>query len=188
MTEAVNLTMPELEAGMAEIRRSPRNEGTVTMIVRRPRTGEREIVSAAELDFEEGLVGDNWKARAMANAPDREPNRNVQLTLMNSRVIALLAREKARWPLAGDQLYLDLDLSMENLPAGAQVAIGPAIIQISAEPHTGCKKFLARFGPEAVDFVNSTDGKQMRLRGLNARIIQPGAVRVGDVVKILPRQ
>jgi MOSC domain-containing protein YiiM len=179
--------MAELEAGLDEIRRSPKDGGLLEMIVRRPRTGEREILEAAELDLKEGLVGDNWKARGSSGTPDGSPHPELQLTLMNSRVIALVAREKARWPLAGDQLFIDLDLSAENLPPGTQLNLGSAVIEITACPHTGCKKFVERFGSEAVKFVNSPGGNQLHLRGLNARIVRPGIIRAGEKVVILLR-
>jgi MOSC domain-containing protein YiiM len=107
----------------------------------------------------------------------------MQLNIMNSRVIALLAQNKGRWQLAGDQLFIDLDLSAENLPPGSRLAIGSSVIQVTAEPHTGCKKFVERFGAAALKFVNSSTGRQLGLRGINAKVVQPGVVRVGDVVK-----
>ena len=180
MSEAMHLTTAQLEAGMDEIRRSPKDGGAVEMLVRRPQKEEREILEVAELHLEDGLLGDTWKTRG--NPPKLE----MQLTVMNSRAAALVAGEKSRWPLAGDQIYVDLDLSMENLPAGTQLAIGSAVIEISAPPHTGCKKFQARFGLDALEFVNSPEGRQIRLRGLNAKIVQAGTVRVGDKATRLP--
>ncbi|HZV36794.1 MAG TPA: MOSC domain-containing protein, partial [Verrucomicrobiae bacterium] len=137
-----------------------------------------------ELNPNDGLAGDNWKLRGSS---EKAPNPAMQITVMNSRAIALVAGDKSNWPLAGDQLYVDLDLSIDNLPPGAQLAIGAAIIEISPHPHTGCKKFLARFGEDAVQFVNSPQGKQLWLRGLNARIVQPGTIRIGDKVRKLQR-
>lgn len=183
----MHLTLAELEAGLDEIRRSPRNSGALEMITRRPRTGEREILEVAELSVTDGLAGDNWRTRGDSGAPDWSANPELQLTLMNSRVIALMAREKARWPLAGDQLFIDLDLSADNLPPGTQLSMGSAIIEITAYPHTGCKKFVARFGPDAMKFVNSTNGKRLGLRGLNARILKSGMIRVGEMASVLRR-
>jgi hypothetical protein len=185
MTSATQLTKVELEAGLGEILRSPKNDGVLEMIVRRPNTGDREIMQTAELNLAEGLVGDNWKSRGSSSTPGKSANPDTQITIMNSRVIALLARDRNAWPLAGDQLYVDLDLSFDNLPPGAQIAIGSAILEISDHPHTGCKKFLSRFGADAVQFVNSDTGKQLRLRGLNARIVQPGTISSGDKVRKL---
>jgi hypothetical protein len=178
-----HLTMEELEAGLDEIRRSPKDEGVLELIVRRPRINEREVLEEGELHTMEGLVGDSWKKRGSSRTADRKPHPEMQLNIMNSRVIALVAQHKDRWPLAGDQLFIDMDLSAENLPAGTRLAVGSAVIEVTAQPHTGCKKFVARFGLDAMQFVNSPLGKQLHLRGINARIIQPGVIRVGCVLK-----
>lgn len=147
------------------------------MIVRRPGRGEREVVAAAELDADEGLVGDRW-----ASGKRRRAN---QLTLMNARLAALVAVSVDRWPLAGDQLYVDLDLSEEHLPPGSRLAIGSAVVEISPEPHTGCRLFQERFGRAALEFVNSSEGRRLNLRGVNAWVVTPGTVRVGDAVAAL---
>jgi hypothetical protein len=180
--------MQELQAGWEEILRSPRDGGPVVLIVRRPRSGEREVLQEGMLDLAEGLVGDNWRLRGSYATADGSPHPEMQLTLMNSRAIALVAKDKDRWPLAGDQLYIDLDLSDENLPPGSQLTIGSAVIEITAEPHTGCRSFTARFGKEATRFVNSREGKRHRLRGANAKVIQPGKVRLGDTAHKLPHE
>ena len=178
-----HLTMAELEAGLGEIRRSPRDEGVLELIVRRPQEDAREVLEEAELHAEEGLVGDNWRRRGSSRTADGSPHPDTQLNVMNSRAIALVARDRGRWPLAGDQLFIDLDLSDENLPAGTRLALGSAVIEVTAQPHTGCKKFVARFGLDAMKFVNSPVGKQLHLRGINARVVRPGVIRVGDVVR-----
>jgi hypothetical protein len=178
-----HLTKGELEAGLDEIRRSPRDGGVLELIVRRPRTDEREVVEEAELHPSEGLVGDSWKSRGSSRTPDGSAHPDMQLNVMNSRAIALVAQHKNRWPLAGDQLYIDLDLSAENLPAGTRLALGSAVIEVTDQPHTGCKKFVARFGLDAMKYVNSPVGKQLRLRGINARVVHPGVIRVGDAVR-----
>jgi MOSC domain-containing protein YiiM len=171
-------TFAELEAGLDHIRRAPRDSGTLEMIVRRPRSEEREVVEVARLDPDEGLVGDHWGAKL--------PRRvEQQITLMNSRVIALVAQDRARWSLAGDQLYVDLDLGAENLPAGTRLAVGAAVVEVSAKPHLGCGKFRARYGFDAVRFVNSPRVSELRLRGINARILTAGDVRVGDTIRKL---
>ena len=178
-----HLSTAELAAGMPYIYQSPKDQGTLKMIVRRPGEDEREVIELAELDLLEGLIGDNWKARGNRHTPDGSANRNAQITVMNSRTIELVARDEVRWPLAGDQLYIDMDLSHDNLPPGTRLAIGSAVIEVSADPHTGCKKFSARFGVDAMKFVNSNEGKQLRLRGVNTRVVQSGVIRVGDVVR-----
>ena len=177
--------MTELEAGLDDIRKSPKDEGVLDLIVRRPQVDEREPLQNGELHPSEGLVGDSWRSRGSSRTPDGTSHPDMQLNVMNSRVIALVAQDRARWQLAGDQLFIDLDLSAENLPAGTRLALGSAVIEVSPQPHTGCKKFVGRFGLDAMQFVNSDLGKQLRLRGLNARVIQPGFISVGDVVKKL---
>jgi hypothetical protein len=183
MTAIKHLTMEELEAGLTEIRQSPKAEGILEMIVRRPQTGEREVLAVGELDLIEGLVGDNWRTRGSSLTADGSAHPEMQLNIMNSRVIALVAQNEGRWQLAGDQLFIDLDLSAENLTPGSRLAIGSAVIEVSAQPHKGCQKFVERFGVEAMKFVNSSAGRQLRLRGINARVVQAGVVRVGDRVK-----
>ena len=180
-----HLSMAELEAGLNIIRQSPSDQGVLKMIVRRPKVDEREIVNEAELDLEVGLVGDTWKTRGSKATPDGSANIEAQITVMNMRAIALLAQDESRWALAGDQLFVDFDLSETNLPAGTRIAIGSAILEVSATPHTGCAKFSERFGKDALKFVNSPDGKQLHLRGINARVVQAGAIRAGDEVKKL---
>ncbi len=172
----------ELEALLDDIRAAPDDRGIVQLIVRRPAEGEREVVAEAELSVEEGLVGDDWLARSGRRFPGDEASRENQLTIMNSRAAAAVAVTKDRWPLAGDQLYVDLDLGIDNLPAGTRLALGSAIVEVSAVPHSGCAKFGERFGPRALRFVNVGAGKDLRLRGLNARIVSGGTVRVGDPV------
>ena len=182
--DAKHLSMDELERGLEAIRQSPREQGVLAMIVRRPQAGEREVLEEGRLDLAEGLVGDDWRVLNTKYAAEDDPGfRNNQVTLMNARVISLVAQAKERWPLAGDQLYVDLDLSVENLPAGTRLAIGTAVVEVSALPHTGCKLFMARFGLDALEFVNSKTGKPLRLRGLNAKVVQPGVIRTGDVVR-----
>ena len=172
-----HLTRAELEAGLDAIRNAPKDGGTVELIVARPRPNERDVLEHARLEPGEGLVGDSWATRT----PD--PNPDTQLNVMNARVIALIAPDKTQWPLAGDQLYVDLDLGDENLPPGTQVEIGGALIEVSAEPHLGCGKFVQRFGVDAMKFVNSPLGRQLHLRGINARVVRAGAVRVGDIAR-----
>jgi hypothetical protein len=141
------------------------------------------VVEQAELDLVQGLVGDTWNRRRSKSTPDGSPNIEMQITIINSRVAALVAREQSRWQLAGDQLYLDMDLSPENLPTGTRLTLGSAIIEVTAPPHLGCQKFVARFGLEAMKFVNSPVGRELRLRGLHARVVQTGRVRAGELAR-----
>jgi hypothetical protein len=180
MSEVRHLTAAELEAGLEEIRRAPRDRGTLAMIVRRPGVDVRDVLELAELDEQLGLVGDCWQ-------PDGEGDGfGCQLMLMNIRAADLVATSRNRVPLAGDQLYVDFDLSGENLPAGTRLAIGAAVVEVTPPPHTGCHKFTARFGLEAMKFVNSPVGRQLNLRGLSTRVRRGGAVRIGDkIVKLV---
>jgi MOSC domain-containing protein YiiM len=181
VANADHATPAELEAGLEVVRAAPRGEGVVELIVRRPAVGVREVVEAGELDLEDGLVGDSWRTRGRSGG--RPSNTNAQVTVMNARATALVARDRKRWQLAGDQLYVDLDLSGEHLPAGTRLAVGSAVIEVTSVPHTGCKKFSERFGLEALLFVNSPEGRALNLRGINTRIVEPGTVRVGDAVR-----
>lgn len=183
LTEITHLTIEQLEAGLGHIRQSPKNDGTLEMIVRRPEVEKREVLAEGTLDTTEGLLGDNWKSRGSKSMEDGSANPEMQLNIMNARTIALLAQERDRWQLAGDELFIDMDLSTENLPAGTRLKIGEAIIEVTPVPHTGCKKFAERFGTDATKFVNSPAGKELHLRGINAKVIQSGKIKVGDVAR-----
>lgn len=182
----VHAELTRLEESLAYIRAAPADGGTVELIARRPDVDEREVLSEARLDTHEGLEGDTWRARGSSRTPDGGPNPDAQLTLMNARVAAAIAGERERWALAGDQLYVDLDLSLANLPPGSRVQIGSAVIEFSDPPHTGCAKFSARFGVDAQKFVNSQTGRELRLRGANCRVVVAGIVRPGNTITKLP--
>ncbi len=177
-----HLTLPQLQAGLAHIEASPRDSGSIDAIVCRPAVNQREELSEAALDLEQGLVGDSWLARGYRKTPDGSAHPDMQLNLMNTRAIALIAGDRQRWSLAGDQLFVDFDLSHAHIPPGTRLAVGDAIIEVTAEPHLGCKKFSERFGRDATLFVNSEAGKQLNLRGINARVVQPGKVWVGATI------
>ncbi|MFN2557758.1 MAG: MOSC domain-containing protein [Nitriliruptorales bacterium] len=172
-----------LEAGLDEIRGSPKDQGRVELIVRRPAENEREVVAEATLDCALGLIGDTWRTRGSGRGKSGRPHPGRQLTLMNARVAALVSGSVERWQLAGDQLYVDLDISRDNLPPGSRLVVGSAIVEVSDQPHLGCKKFGERFGLEALRFVNSDVGRQLNLRGINAKVIVAGVVRLGDVIR-----
>lgn len=175
-------TPEELEAALDHIRQAPADHGTLNLIVRRPAVDEREVLGTGMLSLDEGLVGDTWNQRSSTKTPDGGPLLDAQLNIMNARAAAAVAGPIERWALAGDQLYIDLDISLETLPAGTQLAIGEAVIEVTAEPHTGCGKFSSRFGLDALRFVNSPTGRALNLRGINARVIQPGPIHQGDTV------
>jgi hypothetical protein len=181
-----HLDTAALQAGLGDVRESPPDHGTVEMIVRRPAVDEREVLAVGALDADAGLVGDTWRVRGSSRTPDGSAHPGMQLTVINSRAALLVAQDPGRRVLAGDQLYVDLDLSPANLPAGTRLAVGSAVIEVSEEPHLGCAKFAARFGVEALRFVNSRTGRGLRLRGLNARILTSGTVRPGDRISKLP--
>ena len=181
-----HLSTTELEAGLGEVRGSPSDGGTVDLIVRRPAVDERELLTEATLDMEAGLEGDTWPVRGSSRTPDGSSHPGMQVTVMNSRAALLVAHEPGRRALAGDQFYVDLDLSTANLPPGTRLAFGSAVLEVSDQPHAGCAKFSARFGLDALRFVNSRVGRELRLRGLNARVVVPGTVRTGDTIRKCP--
>jgi MOSC domain-containing protein YiiM len=173
----------ELETHLDHVRAAPREAGTIELIVRRPTHAEREVLDVVELDPTQGLVGDNWLVRGSKRTPDGSANIEQQLTLMSVRVLAALEPDRARWPLAGDQFLVDFDLSHAHLPAGTRLALGEALVEISAHPHTGCAKFTERFGSDATKWLASATGRELRLRGVNAKIVRGGAVRRGASIR-----
>ena len=179
-----HLTTEQLEAGLEHVRQSPADGGPLLMIVRRPDTDQREVVEEGALDVDVGLVGDNWKARGSPRTPDGKANPEAQITVMNSRLLTLVTQSEERWPVAGDQLVIDMDLSIDNLPPGTRLSIGSAVLEISAKPHTGCEKFEDRFGRDALRFISTPLGRSLRLRGVNTKVVRSGTIRVGDAATV----
>lgn len=181
--EPVHLTEADLEAGFGHVLTSPADGGTLEMIVRRPGVDHREVIDEGRLTFEAGLEGDTWDRRKGYVTEAGTPDPDAQLTLTNSRFANLIAGSRDRWPLAGDQLYVDLDLSESNLPPGTRLRIGGATIEVTALPHSGCSKYRQRFGLEALKFTATPEGRSRHLRGIYARVVEPGTARVGDTIR-----
>ena len=177
--------MAELESGVARIQEAPLDEGTLELIVRRPAVDEREVLEVAALDKATGLVGDSWVARPSSRSVDGGPHPDMQLNLMSARAAALVAGDRDRWPLAGDQLYIDLALGPQNLPPGTRLRLGTAVIEVTDQPHRGCAKFAARFGRGRVAVRELTHRNRLSLRGINARVVVEGKVSLGDAVTVL---
>ena len=174
--------LKDLEIGLEEIISSPKQTGIVKMIVSRPKIETRKILKMGELDKHLGLIGDNWYDRDASSAQNKSPDMQVQITIMNSRVIELITQNYDQWSLAGDQLYIEMDISKKNLPPGSLLEVGSALLKVSEKPHTGCKKFSERFGLDALKFISSKQGRELSLRGINTSIIKSGIVQTGDKV------
>ena len=177
-----HLTTEQLQAGLEHILLSPANNGAMLKIVRRTDVDQREVVQEGDLNETVGLIGDNWKTRGSSSTADGSAHPEAQVTIINSRLLALIAQSEERWELSGDQLIVDLDISVDNLPAGTQLSVGSAVLEVSKKPHTGCGKFAQRFGKDALRFISTPRGNALRLRGVNTRVIQSGSMRVGDAV------
>lgn len=178
-----HISLDKLNESLPQVKLSPQDAGRLDLIVRRANVDERETIASGELDVNLGLVGDNWKARGSNKSADGSALPDAQITLMNSRLIDAIAQSRERWAMAGDQLYVDLDLSEENLPPGTRLAIGAAVLEITARPHTGCNKFSERFGADALKFISTAEGRSLRLRGVYARVVQPGGIKTGEPVR-----
>ncbi len=176
----------ELRERLAEIAAAPKDEGVLRALFVRPEVGQRRAVESVELDCVLGVVGDNWSRRGSRRTADGSPHPEQQITLMNVRALDAIAERDDRFALAGDQLIVDFDLGVANVSSGTRLAIGTAVIEVTTLPHTGCAKFAERFGADALAFVNSVEGRALRLRGINARVVEPGAVRIGDSIRKHP--
>jgi hypothetical protein len=179
-------TLAELEACLDYVRQSPRDMGWLELLVCRADAVRREVLNEGRLDRVHGFVGDNSSVRGSSSKPVHPSDPNKQITIMNARVISVVAGGKDRWPLAGDQLFVDFDLSPSSIPPGTRILIGSAVLEVTRPPHRGCHKFTERIGPDATAFVNSKAGIELNLRGINARVVQDGAIRVGDPVRKTP--
>jgi hypothetical protein len=180
-----HLTRAELEAGLPGILAAPRDHGVLCAIVVRGGPGERRDLDSAEVSLAGGVDGDRWARGCWMTTEDGRPHPDVQVCIMNARCIALIAGARENWPPAGDNLFIDMALDPDNLPPGTRLAIGAAVLEITAVPHNGCAAFIARYGRDACVFVNSGAGKANRLRGIYARVARDGRVTVGDRVSKL---
>jgi len=182
MNQARHLTESEIMAGLEEVKKSPQDHGSLDAIVIRPASDDRISLEQCRLSLEGGTEGDAWANGCWLTLPDGRPHPDVQICIMNSRMIDLVAGDKDRWELAGDNLFVDLDLSRKNLRAGQLLSIGECVIEITEQSHNGCSKFSQRFGPSALKVVNSPIGKELRLRGIYAKVVKAGDVRVGNEI------
>ncbi|GAB1307409.1 hypothetical protein KH5_00920 [Urechidicola sp. KH5] len=177
-----HLSTEQITNGLEHIKQSPKESGKIELIICRPEENKREVLKEAQLDVELGVVGDNWKTRGSSRTTDGFGHPDMQINMMNARIISLIAQSKERWKLAGDQFYVDFDLSEDNIPPGTQLALGSAILERTEIPHLGCKKFVERFGLDAMKFVNSKEGKALNLRGVNLKVVKSGTVKTGDLI------
>ncbi|WP_164929177.1 MOSC domain-containing protein [Gloeobacter violaceus] len=177
-TQSTHITTEAFEAALAKLLDSPRDAGLLEMIVARLPKEKRRTCSEVYLSPDGGLAGDRWLLGKNGRAPDPR----AQVSLMNARVLRLIAGEEDRMPLVGDNLIVDLDLSEVNIPIGQRLAVGEAILEVTDKPHTGCSKFNARYGKAALQFINAPERKELHLRGIYARVVQAGVVRLGDKV------
>jgi len=178
-----HLSLEELRAGLVEIRQAPQDNGEVKLIVARPSIDECLILDVGEVSAEQGLHGDTWRQRASSRTKDGSAPPETQITLINARLAQLIAQSPDRWALAGDQFFVDMDLSEENLPVGQRLRLGTAVLEITDQLHSGCAKFSQRFGSDALKFVNQAEGRALRLRGVYARVVQPGQIKTGDTIR-----
>jgi len=167
--------MQDIAHILDHVKASPKDGGVLKLIVLRLPDEQRQTPPRATLSAEHGVTGDRWSLKT-------NPDPLVQVSVMNSRFLEVIAGETERMNLAGDNLIIDLDLHIDNLPTGTRLRIGQALLEVTDSPHTGCKKFQRRYGKDALDITNTPEGSAMRLRGLLARVIRGGEVQVGDTI------
>ncbi len=182
VTALQHLTTAQIEAGLHLVDQSPSDHGTVKAIVIRPDVNERQRLQQVEVSQKGGVHGDAWARGCWMSLPDGSPHPDVQVTLTNSRFMDLIAHDESNWAPAGDNLFVDLDLSDDNLKPGQRLTLGTAILEVTAVPHNGCKKYAQRYGKDAVKFVNTKIGKALHLRGIYAKVVQAGTIAVGDTI------
>ncbi|MGH2784053.1 MAG: MOSC domain-containing protein [Actinomycetota bacterium] len=172
-------SLDALEAGFATMPGSPADLGALTAVVSRTELGHFANVEPVRLTPEHGVPGDAWVRKEGATLES-------QITVMRTGVAQLIANGR---PLAvfGDNLFMDLDLSVENLPPGSRVTIGGSLLEVAAKDHKGCKKFSARFGLDALRFVSTPQGRRLRFRGLYLMVVEPGEIAPGDTVTVVER-
>lgn len=174
------LPLDRLELGLTQLPAAPRDKGQVARIVRRVAGGRRELLDRARLAPESGVPGDAWERH-------EEPLVDMQLAVIQRDVIELIANGQPI-ELSGDNLYLDLDLSSENIPIGSRIRVGAALLEVTPKPHNGCRKFRARFGGDALQFVSKPELRNRNLRGIYLRVVEAGEVAVGDVAQVAVRR
>jgi hypothetical protein len=178
-------TLEELEAEVGHVRAAPQEAGKIEHLVRRPQPFEREVVQELTFSVRDGVVGDCWSTKPSSKTPDGSPHKGKQVTLMNARVIALIAGEREHWSVSGDQIHVDLDLSKRNLPVGTRLRVGTAILEVSDAPHIGSEKFQERFGKDALRFLSTKEGLERRMRGMNCFVLHGGTVRKGEAIRVM---
>jgi len=172
------VTTDEINSNLSFILSSPKDVGKIESIIVRRRKNERELRKEVFLSPEKGVEGDRWYDLSKG-----KPDPRRQLTIINSRLIKLLAQSVERMQLAGDNLIIDLDISDANLPVGQRLTIGKVMVEITDVPHTGCSRFAERYGNDAVEFINAPERSSLRLRGVYAKFLNSGLIHVGDIIK-----
>lgn len=172
-------TWAELESGLQALPPAPRDLGRVTAIIRRPEPQQRESLESVDLSVEAGIPGDAWN-----RAPTKSPE--GQLAVMNTAIARLIANGQDL-VVFGDNLFVDLDLSAASLPSGSRLSVGNAIVEVTPLPHNGCKKFHARFGPDALRLVQAPGTRAQNYRGIYWKVVTSGQVQVGAPVHVLSR-